>query len=97
MIVQFGLSLKKPQATFTFIMFPSPWSARSTVLEVLHHLVPTLCGALPARCAGHSLGGAMAILAAHDVASQCGVPTVQARSYTHMCRHISFTLSLFHS
>ncbi len=80
MIIARGFSLKKPQATFTFIMFPSPWSARSTVLGGLHDLVPTLRAALPAHSAGHSLGGAMAILAAHDVASQCGVPTVQARS-----------------
>ena len=34
--------------------------------------------------AGHSLGGAMAILAAHDVASQCGVPNIQVR-----CIHLS--------
>ena len=35
----------------------------------------------------------MAILAAHDVASQCGVPTVQARSCIHMCWHMSFTVT----
>lgn len=50
-----------------------------------------------ARSAGHSLGGAMAILAAHDVASQCGVPTVQARSCINLCWRISVTLSLFYS
>jgi len=32
----------------------------------------------PGGGAGHSLGGAMAVLAAHDIASQCGVPNVQA-------------------